>query len=321
MYNTVNIKSIKIFCNDSIIEVSPNTIKTYFLQVIINDFIYLAKVETSFNKIHIIINTLSDIYDMVDISNNITIYDYSYYKIDDLLLNQINKSFFFKLNQIDSFNSDIKKVIEYNKFLNKNGLHTLDLSHVKQPPFYDNDIKLIDYNESDITNDINNIITDNSSNKIVYIFYIRSCKKPVILVNYDLSIINLIKYEFYDLLYITTLNNVDAISLFNLENYIHLNTYENIDEINQDIEKWYYTPPINLKTRIIEFINSKFLITNIISDRIHSNKLIDIINEDLNNINTDELNKNLADYLCELGINKKRYSDGIYFYGLKIKIN
>ncbi len=313
MYNTINIKSIKIFCNDSIIELSPNTIKTYFLQIVINDYIYLAKVNTCFNKIHLIINTLNNIYNMVDISNNTSIFRHEKYSIDDVLLNQINKSFFYKLNKLDSFFTDIKSVIDYNIFLNKLGIHTLDLSHVEYPIVFDDDIKLIDYDNN--SND--NFIDNNINNKTVYIFYIRSCKKTVLLVNYDLSIINLIKYEFYDLLYITTLNNVDNNSLFNLENNIHLNTYDNIDDINLDIKKWYYTTSIDIKTRLFEFIKSNFLITNIISDRIHSNKLIDIINENLNNINKDELNKNLSDYLLELDINKKRYSDGIYYYGLK----
>jgi hypothetical protein len=250
---------------------------------------------------------------MVDISNNTSIFRHEKYSIDDVLLNQINKSFFYKLNKLDSFFTDIKSVIDYNIFLNKLGIHTLDLSHVEYPIVFDDDIKLIDYdNNSDY-----NFIDNNTNNKTVFIFFIRSCKKTVLLVNYDVSIINLIKYEFYDLLYITTLNNVDNNSLFNLENNIHLNTYDNVDDINLDIKNWYYKTPINIKIMILEFIKSNFSITNIISDRIHTNKLVDIIIDNINNINKDELNKNLSDYLLELGINKKRYSDGIYYYGLK----
>jgi len=78
---------------------------------------------------------------------------------------------------------------------------------------------------------------------------------------------------------------------------------------------------------IENFIKSNYNITNNINDKIKSSVLNEIINtyiyndrlhntSIINNTNSISFRNKLSNYLLNIGLHKKRFSDGIYYYGL-----
>lgn len=106
-----------------------------------------------------------------------------------------------------------------------------------------------------------------------------------------------------------------------------------IDNINKLVDKTNYISLFNkvingknYKENIVKYINENYVITNDDKDRKKISDLQEEINKNIRLFDNDRNNlisyikTNLSEILKDLGLNKKRYSDGIYWYGLnKIK--
>ena len=71
------------------------------------------------------------------------------------------------------------------------------------------------------------------------------------------------------------------------------------------------------------WITSRYYITDSLSDKIKADKICKEIehNSDINTSNRIILRNNLYKSLSKIGIHKKRYTDGYYYYGLVSKLN
>ncbi len=301
------IKNIKIFCSNQLTEIDYSQINIYFLEIIINNkYVYLSRIDCSFNNVSKIIKTIQDIYNLINTEVAVKIFNYSKYTLDPDIINSINKSFFFKLNNIDSFYSDIKTIIEYNMILIKNGIFSLDLTNnILYNTYLDiDDISL------PTTNDIEH------DNHTINLFYINSIKCSVTLIDYRQSVIEYFKLNtFYDITYITTFFNVNQTFKTQIINNFNLIHFESITDIITQINN-FKNYNSNITDYIIKFITDNYIITNNISNRIHINTVSKNICNSLSIPDDNYYIKNIQIYLNSINIKHKKYSDGIYLYGL-----
>lgn len=73
------------------------------------------------------------------------------------------------------------------------------------------------------------------------------------------------------------------------------------------------------KSLILFYIQANYNISSDMNKRIKVSTLLDDVQKDLK-LNNPNLKYNFAMYLSELGLQKKRYSDGMYLYGIESKV-
>lgn len=100
--------------------------------------------------------------------------------------------------------------------------------------------------------------------------------------------------------------------------------FNNSDEINKilDITNTYidlYKNVNNDEFKIKEYITSNYNIDNDINNKIKFTNLFNSIVASLEISNPNSLKNQLSQYLKNLGLNKKRYNDGYYYYGITKK--
>lgn len=91
-----------------------------------------------------------------------------------------------------------------------------------------------------------------------------------------------------------------------------LDAFESLYEISQKC------PLEKEKRLILYYINSNYHISNNIDKRIKVSVLQDIVQKELR-IHDNNLKYRFASILSEIGLQKKRYSDGMYIYGIEPK--
>jgi len=127
--------------------------------------------------------------------------------------------------------------------------------------------------------------------------------------------------------------NINIIKMFD----IYFNKYfNNINEINSSIKTFENTIKLLnknknnkkediLKKKVLNYIKKNYKITDNTNEKIKASELCKILEKNIN-INIEIKNSiifrnKLYKYLVELGIKKKRFSSGIYYYGLTKKHN
>jgi hypothetical protein len=81
------------------------------------------------------------------------------------------------------------------------------------------------------------------------------------------------------------------------------------------------------KQRVLGYIARRFVISNDATQRMRACDLYDELEESLHvsahggGVGGDALRKRISGYLLELGLAKKRYSDGYYYYGIRSKFD
>lgn len=124
----------------------------------------------------------------------------------------------------------------------------------------------------------------------------------------NIEIINFIEREFYNIKF----NDVKEINkkLLLTSQYIEFLTKQddsNMLEISEEIQ-------------VKKFINDNYTITDNVTDKMKASVLHDIIvNSKVLNIDSNKIagfKTRLSKYLKELGLQKKRYNDGFYYYGI-----
>lgn len=111
-----------------------------------------------------------------------------------------------------------------------------------------------------------------------------------------------------------------------LKEYFSKNMYNELEVVNKKLtafENLYditNTDPLEeQKTKILCYIKNYYNISNQQEKRIKVSTLLEDVEKDLNLTNSHNLKYRFASILAELGLQKKRYSDGMYIYGIESK--
>jgi hypothetical protein len=175
-----------------------------------------------------------------------------------------------------------------------------------------------------LINEVKKQIEETISKKSYYILYnttyeaVLICEK-----NYKLSqIVNefndfkLVR-EYIDLME-NTFNNINEYFTKNMycteETLIKkLDAFENLYDISK-------TCPLEEEKRLIlYYVKSNYLISDNMDKRIKVSVLLEEVQKELNIKDNSNLRYRFATILSELGLQKKRYSDGMYVYGIETK--
>lgn len=131
--------------------------------------------------------------------------------------------------------------------------------------------------------------------------------------------------EFGDFIIIREYNNIYDKCIVNLKELIHTNMYCDkilIEKKLDAFEELYDITKINEqddeKSLIIFYIKQNYVISEDVTKRIKVSTLLEEVESELRIKNTN-LRHNFANYLYDIGLQKKRYSDGMYLYGIESK--
>ena len=133
--------------------------------------------------------------------------------------------------------------------------------------------------------------------------------------------------EFGDFIILREYNNIPEKSVDLLKELIHNNMYCEKISIEKKLvafESLYDVEKINQqedeKSLIIFYIKQNYIISDDVNKRIKVSILLEEVETELKISNTN-LKYNFANYLYDIGLQKKRYSDGMYLYGIESKAN
>jgi hypothetical protein len=111
-----------------------------------------------------------------------------------------------------------------------------------------------------------------------------------------------------------------------LKEYFSKNMYNELEVVNKKLtayESLYditNTDPLEeQRTKILCYIKNYYNISNQPDKRIKVSTLLEDVEKDLNITSSQNLKYRFASMLAELGLQKKRYSDGMYIYGIESK--
>lgn len=111
-----------------------------------------------------------------------------------------------------------------------------------------------------------------------------------------------------------------------MKDYFAKNMYNELDVVNKKLaafESLYditnRDPIEEEKSKILRYIGHYYNISTNIDKRIKVSTLLEEVEKDLNIKRTSNLKYRFASMLAELGLQKKRYSDGMYIYGIESK--
>jgi hypothetical protein len=122
--------------------------------------------------------------------------------------------------------------------------------------------------------------------------------------------------HFPELNFIKTVND----NIYNkISSFISKNTFDSLEQITIML-KTFQDNPENITEEIIEkWVNDNYKITNDIEYKIKSSKLTNLFLKNYTHKNTKCVSRLFSKVLLKMNVNKKRYSDGMYWYGLQDK--
>lgn len=132
-----------------------------------------------------------------------------------------------------------------------------------------------------------------------------------------------------DFMYITNYKMIGCELYNNIKQFFHLKEFIDHDELSKKIDSFNTMFDVsentqesnNDKSTILGFINDNYIISKDPSKKILDNIIQDTIERELGIFSKDKLSfsRKISKYLLELGINKKRFYDGVYYYGMEPK--
>ena len=150
------------------------------------------------------------------------------------------------------------------------------------------------------------------------IVYSLSEKKALVLVNKHSDIVKDICEGFPEFSYICGKNNVSTTEKCEIEDKIHMVNFGSPDLVKNSLEEL-GQQQISEAEKIKGYINTNYTINDDVANRINATTLMETIAKGLGitiDANKHGFTKRIAEYMDQLGCKKKRYSDGIYYYGL-----
>ena len=292
---------------------------------------------------NILLNNLSiKLYDMdkiKDLIDNIkSLYENKKYLKQDLYN---DSSFTKENNDKNSLNSEFKHHSEYiynksnrNEFFYLMNGNDIDNSKQIKPLSNDNHFILNPYlNDDTIYQNLNYEIIDYNKNEDTDLLIMISNTKILITFiklnpnSTELNFLKNNKYNFNIELKLKIKKNKQLVDIIN--NIANDKYYSHEDELKQKINN--INDIINNNNHIIQkneeelkvktIINNLFIINNDIRDKIKANELFKIVESELISINfkidnSISFRNRFSKYLINLGLQKKRFKDGFYYYGL-----
>ena len=235
------------------------------------------------------------------IPNNVKLIINSNLIIDDELYSIVDiekhKSDIMNVNGIDQSSFIPSRNTEYDKY---EGVNIIDKPIMKCIFIVLNYIHLNTFILENPTIKEKEVITNNTEYGFIELFNINTENK---------HIINFIEESFNNYLF----NNIDELNktLDILSRYIELFTKSTmVNQLNDNEEK-----------QIHNFLKSQYIFDNDINNRIKFTDLYNILSTSLHSSigKTNGFKNRLSSYLKKLGLEKKRYNDGYYYYGIKKK--
>ncbi len=160
--------------------------------------------------------------------------------------------------------------------------------------------------------------------KIIYVLFNNSTNLCII-VDFSVSNIDIIK----DFIIIKKYENLNEETYNNLIGMFNNKEFLDKDDLKKKVVSFEILYGFNIQTKeahkekiyIKNYINNNYTISNDVNKKMKASVILDYIIRDLNLQITDKLDfsKKISQYLLELNLNKKRFSDGIYYYGIEVK--
>jgi hypothetical protein len=149
-----------------------------------------------------------------------------------------------------------------------------------------------------------------------YLIYINYYNTSIILKNEDYDITNLIK-NYSDFILI---EHCEQEKLEKLTEFLHKRTFNSIEDFKNVYNSLKSNLPRETTDSVMEFkvknyIYSKYKITTDVCDRQKASEFYNKVKKDIQ-FTFDS--RQFSQILLNLGLQKKRYQDGIYYYGLKM---
>ena len=253
----------------------------------------------------------------------------------DRNINLLKKDFKLKENNI------VNKILDYKSYTDLN--IKIPNNIIKKKDIKDNDNLLENYgfsyhNTTEIVA-FNYYITNSENDKIIKQTEIEF----VIILNYNNLITIVLENPSLDEKDIyTKATEFGFINLFSIKtdnkqiiNFItknfYLSQFDNIDEINTHLQilsqyfDLYSNKTDDEETEVSDFLKTYYIIDTDPNNKIKFSELYNTITTtpiiNLNKLTLSNFKNRLSKYLKNLGLDKKRYQDGYYYYGLKKKAN
>ena len=180
-------------------------------------------------------------------------------------------------------------------------------------------------------------LSDKHSYKSIHIFYIQSSNQTIVCQNMLNDIVDFIKTYLNDFVEITYLDTMGQNVIDKIEEFFHIKEFDSLDEAKEKYVS--FSNLYNLsgntkgshdeKNMILGYIKSNYNLSKDPAKRMKASviqkeietALRQFISDNLWNTGKDnkDFAKRISSYLLELDLNKKRFSDGIYYYGIEPK--
>jgi len=157
------------------------------------------------------------------------------------------------------------------------------------------------------------------------ILYSISQNIGIVIENEDIIYIQYLTKNFKDFELIKEYSKLDKKELDNIKNYFHKRDFESSEIIMKKINSFESLFDINnnkkidiINNEIEAFIRENYQIDNDPKNMQKANEILSKITLELQYFDKDKmkLSKNLSNILLQMGLKKKRMSDGIYYYGI-----
>jgi hypothetical protein len=174
-----------------------------------------------------------------------------------------------------------------------------------------------------LINEVKREFDEQESKHSHYILY-NTIYEAVIICKADPKIAEVVR-EFNDFKLIRMYNDMLDTTFKNIDDYFTTNVYcteemlikkldafESLYDINREC------PLQNEKKLILYYINTNYVVSDNIDKRIKISTLLNEVQKELR-VNDSNLKYRFATILADIGLKKKRYSDGMYIYGIETK--
>jgi hypothetical protein len=162
------------------------------------------------------------------------------------------------------------------------------------------------------------------------ILYCVSQSIGIVIENQNTIFVEYLTKNFKDFELIKTYCKLDKKDIDTIKNYFHKKYFDSNETILKKISSFEFLYDINndkkngvVNNEIEEYIRERYVINNEPKNLIKANEILGQLMLELQYLNKDKvkLTKELSGILLNMGLKKKRMSDGIYYFGIVSKLN